>query len=73
MHVQMVEDAGGDLVDILYACSAQCAEVGKFDHPSAWPGGTETDYDQHCDTCGDHIAHGLQCPTDCTTPEEVAS
>ena len=65
LHVNEIDDDRGDLVDVLYACSQQCALAQGFPQPSAWPGGMETDSDQYCVNCGDHIAHGLQCPDDC--------
>jgi hypothetical protein len=61
LHVNMIEDKRGDLVDIAYYCSQRCADAAGIPQPSAWPGGMETDYDQYCAQCGDHIAHGLQC------------
>jgi hypothetical protein len=58
-HVEMIEDATGDLVDIRYACSALCASDLEFPEPSAWPGGMETDYDVHCENCGNQMWEGL--------------
>ena len=72
-HVNMIEDASGDLVDIEYACSQLCADDQGFPQPSAWPGGIETDYDVFCVECSRHMWHGLQCEgtfgtTECTAP-----
>ncbi len=61
LHVNLVEDSKGDLVDIEYYCGALCARDANVPEPSAWPGGMETDYDQYCASCGDHITCGLQC------------
>ena len=59
LHVRMIEDTQGDLVNMEYYCSALCAREANVPEPSAWPGGMETDYDQHCAQCGDLIAAGL--------------
>jgi hypothetical protein len=59
-YVNFIEDEKGDLVDIQYACSQLCADDLGFPHPSAWPGGMETDYDVHCENCNDLMWHGLE-------------
>ncbi len=59
LHVHMIEDSIGDLVEIDYYCSQYCATESKIPNPSAWPGGMETESDQYCARCGDFIAHGL--------------
>jgi len=63
VHVNMIEDLQGDLVDIEYFCSAQCFETttNRPAYGNAWPGGMETDYDVTCFCCGGHMWHGLQC------------
>ncbi len=59
LHVRMIEDSIGDLVDIDYYCSQYCALKADVPQPSAWPGGMETDYDQYCGNCETLIARGL--------------
>jgi hypothetical protein len=63
-HVEMIEDDKGDLVDILYFCSAFCYESSQSTdghaYGHAWPGGMETDYDVHCHRCGDLMWKGLE-------------
>ena len=58
-HVQMVEDAQGDLIDIRYACSELCANDLGFPQSSAWLGGMETDDDVYCENCGNLMWEGL--------------
>lgn len=59
-HVHFIEnELTGDLIDIRYFCSQSCALNAGGPQPSAWAGGMEIDYDQHCDNCGDFIAAGL--------------
>ena len=59
-QVRMIEDERGDMVDIEYACSEICARELGFPQPSAWPGGMETDYDVHCDNCGNLMWEGIE-------------
>lgn len=61
LHVRFIEDSIGNLVDIEYYCGQLCATEANVPQPSAWPGGMETDSDQHCTNCETHIAHGLEC------------
>lgn len=55
----------GDLIDILYYCSAACYEADNPDKPEgatghAWPGGMETNHDVYCDHCGTLLWRGLE-------------
>lgn len=59
IHVQMIEDKRGDLIDIRYYDSLRCALDDGAPQPSAWPGGSETDYCVYCYTCGAHMWHGI--------------
>ena len=56
LYVVFIDDINGDLVEIEYYCSSICAPEDS----GAWPGGMETDYDQHCTECGDLIREGLE-------------
>jgi len=60
LHVHMIEDTQGDLVDIEYYCGPLCANEAGIPEPSAWPGGMETGHDQSCNQCGRLIAHGME-------------
>jgi len=64
-HVQMIEDERGDLVDVRYYDTQWCADMAAAPQPSAYPGGSETDYCVYCYTCGVHMWHGLSIEDDC--------
>ena len=73
LHVNLIEDERGNLVDILYYCSQICADAAGAPYPSAWPGGMDSDYCQYCEVCASLIEHGLQCEhEDWTIDPEVA-
>jgi hypothetical protein len=61
-YVNMIEDKNGDLVDIEYYDSALCftEATGREAYGNACPGGSETDYNVHCDNCGDFMWLGLE-------------
>jgi hypothetical protein len=59
--VKFIEDASGDLADLEFYCRADA----PMDIRDNWPGGMETGYDQYCQKCGGHLAHGTQCPAEC--------
>jgi hypothetical protein len=59
MHIHMIEDERGDLVDIDYYCSQYCADAANIPQPSL-TFGEETDYCIICANCGDHIQRGIE-------------
>ena len=61
-HVELLEDARGNLVDIEYYCCATCYTIAKGQdaHGHAWPCGMETDHDVYCDNCGDLMREGIE-------------
>lgn len=63
MHVTLIEDARGDLVDVLYYCDQSCATDAGDSDAQWWPGGMDTDYDLYCSNpeCELLIQHGLHC------------
>ncbi len=67
LHVEMIEDKSGDLVDIGYYCSQGCAIEAGIPQPSAWPGGMGTDYCQICTVCECVITHGIE---ECSCEDE---
>jgi len=62
IYVEQLEDENGDLVDIFYYCSSFCyeTETGKPAYGHGWLYGPETDYDVHCQNCGELLWEGLQ-------------
>ena len=61
IYAELLEDDNGDLIDVFYYCSSFCyeAETGKPSYGHAWPSGSETDYDVHCQNCGELLWKGL--------------
>lgn len=56
----MIEDIRGDLVDISYYCSSFCFERDTGELATGnWYPGVETDYDIHCEGCGELIQKGI--------------
>lgn len=61
IHVNMIEDTKGDLVDIEYFCDGACftAHTGENYFGHGWPCGSETDYDVYCAHCETLLWKGL--------------
>lgn len=52
-YIELIEDTRGDLVDIVYYCSAMCftLDTAKDAYGYGWPGEIETDYYIYCQRC----------------------
>ena len=49
-HVTMIEDSAGDLIDLEYYCSDNCAKTSE--HYAGWYGAVEIYTPETCNSCG---------------------
>ncbi len=50
-HLQYIEDADGDLIDLEYFCSDSCARNGATNY-QGWSGIHELEFTEWCKSCG---------------------
>lgn len=66
-HVEFIEDANGDLIDVWYYCSAPCYrdDTGKGAYGHTYPCPDYGDGDMYCHHCGQWLHCGATSDDEC--------
>jgi hypothetical protein len=52
MHEYYIDDAAGDLVDVIPLCSDSCLRAYSLENYAGWNGAHESEFTTHCAQCG---------------------